>query len=463
MSYLEQSTRYVPYTQRPGGKWKYVVPGEIEDPDDRSLYVATLDRAFETYASWIKPLREHYETLHPRATGDSEPFYRAAIRAKALDTLRGLLPAATRSNVGIYGSGQAYEALLLRMRAHPLAESREVADLMLGELRKVIPAFVQRVDVKDRGVRWKDYLEERNRETRELAAEFTHDFGAYASEKQGTGAHDEVTLVDFDPRGEIKVVAAALYAGSDLPHDQLMEKARAMTTDERAVVLRTSVGKRENRRHRPGRAFEHTTYTFDILSDYGAFRDLQRHRMLTIEWQDLTTDHGFARADAIEEVGALSAWERVMDESAELRERLASRYSTLVAQYAVSLAYRIRFQMRMNAREAMHIIELRTAPQGHAAYRRICQKMYTLIDKKARHHAIADAMKYADHTEVEAERLEAERRKFRPLFPEVRWNPGRPLNSNTETDQSHQPQPNTRSTVQEQTAQPPLSGLETDG
>ena len=346
MSYLEQSTRYVPYTQRPGGRWKYVVPGEIEDLEDRALYVTTLDRAFVTYTHWIKPLQEHYARQYPRASRDSEQFYRAAIRAKALDTLRGLLPAATRSNVGIYGSGQAYEALLLRMRAHPLAESREVADWMLGELRKVIPAFVQRVDMEDRGVRWTDYLEKRNRQTRKLAAEFARDLREQESEYEDTDTADEVALVDFDPRGETKVVAAALYAGSDLPHDRVMAMARTMSTEERAAVLRTSVGKRGNRRHRPGRAFEHTTYTFDILSDYGAFRDLQRHRMLTIDWQDLTTAHGFARGDAIEEVGAHPDWECVMEESAELSERLTRRYSTVIAQYAVSLAYRIRYQMR---------------------------------------------------------------------------------------------------------------------
>ena len=463
MSYLEQSTRYVPYTQRPGGRWKYVVPGEIEDPEDRELYIGTtLDRAFETYARWIEPLQAHYRRDNSlvRIKATPRECYRAAIRAKALDTLRGLLPAATRSNVGIYGSGQAYEALLLRMRAHPLAESREVADWMLGELRKVIPAFVQRVDMEDRGVRWTDYLEKRNRQTRKLAAEFARDLREQESEYEDTDTADEVALVDFDPRGETKVVAAALYAGSDLPHDRVMAMARTMSTEERAAVLRTSVGKRGNRRHRPGRAFEHTTYTFDILSDYGAFRDLQRHRMLTIDWQDLTTAHGFARGDAIEEVGAHPDWECVMEESAELSERLTRRYSTVIAQYAVSLAYRIRYQMRMNAREAMHVIELRTAPQGHAAYRRICQKMHALIAGKARHRAIADTMRFADHTEVENERLEAERRKFRPLFPEIRWSPGKPLNSETAAPEQ---EPNTRSRIQEHSAQPPLSGLETDG
>ena len=410
MSYLEQSTRYVPYTQRPGGKWKYVVPGEIEDPDDRAHYVAALDRAFETYARWIEPLQAHFRERFPRAPGDSEGVHRAAIRAKALDTLRGLLPAATRSNVGIYGSGQAYEALLLRMRAHPLAESREVADLVLAELRKVIPAFVQRVDREDRGVAWSRYLEQRNRGCRDVAADPDTAWRRHL-DPAATGAADaEVALTEFDPDGEARVVAALLYAGSGLPHAQLLAAARAMPAEERVRIIRAGAGARANRRQRPGRAFEQTAYTFDVLSDYGAFRDLQRHRMLTIEWQDLTCRHGSAPPDpAVEAAGARADWEAVMEASAALSERLARRYSAAVAQYAVAMAYRIRFQMRMNAREAMHVIELRTSPQGHPAYRRVCRSMHALIADQAGHTAIADAMHFLGRGDVDLERLAAEK------------------------------------------------------
>ena len=401
MAYLEQSTRYVPYTAGSDGKWKYVVPGELTDDGQRAQFSATLDRAFETYARWLEPTQQYFRERHPQTERDADHVYRAVIRAKALDTLRGLLPAATRSNVGVYGSGQAFETLLLKMRAHPLAETREVAGLMLPELRKVIPAFVQRVDREDRGVRWSDYLAGRDSAARALATKLTAAVDDYAD--------DEVTLSDFDPDGEVKVVAAALYAGSNLAHERLLDLARAMSTEERIRVLRNYVGERENRRHRPGRAFEHATYTFDVLSDYGAFRDLQRHRMLTLDWQALSTRHGYNRPDVIEELGALSEWERVMDEAADLCEQLTGDYSSLVAQYPVSMAYRIRFYMQMNAREAMHVIELRTAPQGHPAYRRVCQKMHQLIAQRAGHAAIGEAMRFADHSEIELERLEAER------------------------------------------------------
>ena len=402
MSYLEQSTRYVPYTDRPGGRWKYVVPAELEDDADRSEFKEMLDRAFETYARWIQPLQEHFRARHPKAATDSDAVYRAVIRAKALDTLRGLLPAATRSNVGIFGSGQAYEMLLLRMRAHPLAETRQVADLMLRELRRVIPAFLQRVDRPDRGVRWSKYLETCERQARALANTIT---GALAPEPR-----EEVTLADFDPEGEIKVVAAALYSVSELPLDRLLAIARRMTPEQRLRVLRTYTGDRENRRHRPGRAFEHATYTFDVVSDYGAFRDLQRHRMLTLEWQNLTTRHSYTPpADAIHQVGGLPDWQRVMDDSAALYDRLVRRSSPAVAQYAVPLAYRIRFYMRMNARQAIHVLELRTTPQGHPAYRRICRRMHRLIAERAGHTAIAQAMTFVNHSEVALERLASER------------------------------------------------------
>jgi len=402
MAYLEQSTRYIPYTDRRGDRWRYHVPAELDGHPLQADYVETMNAAFETYARWIEPLRELFAARHPKAPGDSDAVHRAAIRAKALDTLRGLLPASTQSNVGIYGTGQAYEALLLRMRAHPLQEARATADAMLVELRKVIPAFLTRVDQADRGVVWSAYLEDTRKRTAELAS---------ALERAGEPAPaEEVTLTDFDPDGELKVVAATLYPVSTLSDAEIGERVRGMTSDERLAILRAAVGTRANRRHRPGRAFERTSYRFDILTDYGAFRDLQRHRMLTIDWQGLSPRHGYVLPEAAVEAGAEADFRQVMDRSAALHDALADAGLGPVAQYAVSMAYRVRFVMDMNAREAMHVIELRTTPQGHPAYRRVCQTMHRLIADEAGHHAIADAMAFADHSDVELERLEAERR-----------------------------------------------------
>ena len=401
MSYLEQSTRYVPYTDRLHGRWRYHVPSELGAGALRAAYVQTMDAAFETYASWIPRMQEHFSRRHPRNPADAEGVHRAAVRAKALDTLRGMLPAATQSNMGLYGSGQAFEALLLRLRAHPLEEARTCAAEMLRELRTVIPAFLVRVDQPDRGERWSAYLRKTREETAAVARELLAD--AVPAERS------EVTLADYDPDGEIKVVAAALYAASGLPDDQLLTLARRLSADDRVRVLRAYAGGRANRRHRPGRAFERTAYRFDVLTDYGAFRDLQRHRLLTLEWQPLTCRHGFTEPEALIEAGGSDDWHRVMDGSAAMYERLHAAGLETVAQYAVAMAYRVRFYMDMNAREAMHVIELRSAPQGHPAYRRVCQQMHRLIAERAGHHAIAASMLFADHSEVELERLNAER------------------------------------------------------
>ena len=404
MAYLEQSTRYVPYTDRPGGRWKYHVPAELDRSPLRDRFGATLDRAFETYARWIPGMETHFRARYPKAPEDTDAVYRSVIRAKALDTLRGLLPAATTSNVGLFGTGQAYEALLLRMLAHPLEEVRAHAQAMLGELRHVIPAFLARVEQPARGGRWIEYLAETRRSFEEKARSIAGLEPAASHEAQ-----PEVVLTDFDPDGETKVVAAALYAVSDLPDDRLMAIARRLSIDDRTALLRAYAGARANRRHKPGRAFERTHYRFDVLADYGAFRDLQRHRLLTLEWQPLGTRHGYVEPAAIEEAGALDDWRRVMRESGELYESLVASGLRDVAPYGVVMAYRVRFYMDMNAREAMHVIELRTSPQGHPSYRRICQLMHRAIGEVAGHHAIAAAMQFADHSEVELERLQSER------------------------------------------------------
>jgi thymidylate synthase ThyX len=382
------------------------VPAELDGHPLRQQYVDVLDHAFETYARWIDPMREWFEKRHPRTEGDSDAVYRSAIRAKALDTLRGLLPAATQSNVGIYGTGQAYESLLLRMRAHPLAEVRQTADAMLEELRKVIPAFLTRVDQPERGGRWTTYLADARQRTAEVAERLTAEAGQPATSPR------EVTLVDFDPEGETKVVAAALYATSSVPDAELLTLARAMTPGQRAEVLRAYTGERGNRRHKPGRAFERTSYRFDILTDYGAFRDLQRHRLLTLDWQSLTTRHGYIQPEAVVDAGGSDDWNAVMDRSAALYDALVEGGLRDAAQYVVSMAYRVRFVMDMNAREAMHTIELRSGREGHPSYRAVAHEMHAQI--AAAHPAVAAAMTHVDtSTEPRLERILSEMRTER--------------------------------------------------
>jgi thymidylate synthase ThyX len=399
-AYLEQSTRYMRYDDRPGGRWRATVPTEIESTDLQTAFDGFVDTVFTTYGEMYGPIDAFWRERFPRDSGDSEFVYNQTIMAKTCDTLRVLLPAATRSNLGIYATGQSYEQLIMRLAVHPLAEMRSYGVMIATELRKVIPEFLKRVDIEDRGVAWGKYWQANREATEHLAAKLLGDVTAEPRE--------EVTLTDFDPDGEVKVTAAVLYAASHLPDDQILDRVRAMSTDERAAILAASVGDRANRRHKPGRAWERTQYRFDVLCDYGAFRDLQRHRPLTVEWQRLTTAHGYDTPTEIDDAKLREPWERVLGASAGLERQLLAAGLPDTAQYAVSMAYKIRFVMQMTAREAMHLTELRSQPQGHPVYRRVAQSMARQI--AGVHPAVAAAFTYLDTGEVDLARLEAERR-----------------------------------------------------
>jgi thymidylate synthase ThyX len=400
MSYLEQSTRYIAYDSRLGGRFRYHRDPAVLAGPFGARYVGDMDRMFDAYSSAVNTVTNHVRDTIPRDPDDSEFVYRQATRAKALDATRGMLPAASLSNVGIYGTGQAFEALLLRMRAHPLPEAVRYADLMLIELRKVIPSFLRRVDLPDRGGRWSEYLADTREATADLVDQL---FG-------GTPVDPvpEVQLVDFDPDGEDKLLAAICYPYSDLSELSLLERVRKLSGDERVALVRAYVGDRSNRRHKPGRAFERIDYRFDVLSDYGAFRDLQRHRMLTIEWQRLTPNHGYTRPELVDDAGAGGLFDESMDRSARLYDDLAPQFPQQAA-YAVAMAYRLRYGMQFNAREAMHMLELRSAPQGHPSYRRVVLEMHRLIAEQAGHHAVAEAMTHLTTEAPELERLASER------------------------------------------------------
>ena len=403
MAYLEQSTRYIAYDARIGGRYRFHRDPDVLMSSLGTRYVGDMDRLFDTYAEMLPRMQDFYREQFPKSSDDSDFVYRQAIRAKAFDALRGILPAASLSNVGIYGTGQGYEQLLLRLRASPLPEARSYADLMLVELRKVVPSFLKRVDLEDRGVAWSNYLETNRSNMDEVAARL---FPASTP----VDPAPVVRLLDFDPDAEVKLVTAMLYAHLTLPEDQIERRVRAMSTEDRLAVVRAYVGDRTNRRHKPGRALERLGYRFDVLVDYGAFRDLQRHRMLTIEWQALTPHHGFTRPDAIDAAGEQAGFDGAMERSGALYESLVERFPAQAA-YAVALAYKVRFVMQLNAREAMHMLELRTTPQGHPAYRQVGQEMHRLIAAEAGHHAVAELMSFVDHSaEPDLERLDAERR-----------------------------------------------------
>jgi hypothetical protein len=298
------------------------------------------------------------------------------------------------------------------MRAHPLPEARDYADLMLTELRKVIPSWVRRVDVADRGTAWSAYMEQNESAMADLAEKVIGGVSSAAA-RLPRGSGPNVKLLDWDPDAEVKLVTAMLYPYTHLPEEDLAARVSKMTGPQRREVMAKYAGDRVNRRHRPGRALERSSYRFDVVSDYGAFRDLQRHRLLTIEWQGLTPYLGYTMPEAVAAAGGAELYEEAMNRSASLYEALGEQFGNTVAAYAVTLAHRVRYSVQMNAREAMHMLELRTTREGHPEYRKVCQKMHDLIAKQAGHRAIAAMMGFVDHADYDDAglgRLPAERR-----------------------------------------------------
>jgi thymidylate synthase ThyX len=386
-AYLEQSTRYIPYDDAPEGRFRYYRDPDVMASRHAAAYERQLDAVFLTYRSLLPRVRAWAQERFPQDADTPDRAYRATITAKTCDLLRGLLPAATVSNVGIFASGQSYEQLLLRLRSAELAESRLVGDALLAELRHVIPSFLTRVDRPDRGGVWSDYLAATRSGTRAVAEEL---LGG-----EQPAAVPEVALVAHSTDAEVELVTGMLYPHTHLPEGQLRDLVVAMPSVERERVVAAYVGDRANRRHKPGRALERVWYRFDVCGDYGAFRDLQRHRMLTIEWQELSPRHGYATPPELAQAGVEREWHEALERQAALWERLHPDLPRQ-AQYAVGFAWKLRYSIQLNARAAMQMIELRTQPQGHPSYRRICQRMHDLIRDQAGHTAVAQMLQFVE-------------------------------------------------------------------
>ena len=396
-AYLEQSTRYIPYDDRLDGfGFRY-----HRDPRFGPEYERALDDIFETYGRLLERTTSWVADSFPAAADESPGAHARAVRAKALDLVRGLLPAATLSHVGIYASGQTYEQLVLHLLAHPLAEARAYGELMLEELQKMIPSFVVRVPREDRGGRWIEYLRER----REAAGSAAERLGLTA---EAGGAAPSVRLLRVHGT-EAELLAALLFEAAAVSDDEALRAVEALAADERAALLRELVGARENRRHRPGRGFETLRYRFEIVSDYGAFRDLQRHRLLTCQWQRLSPDLGADLPDELARAGLAAEFERALEVSRAEYERLRAEGFAEEAPYALSLAYRIRYVLELDAREALHLIELRSGREGHPSYRAVAHELLRAIADV--HPNVAAAMTFVDRsTEERLERLLSEMR-----------------------------------------------------
>jgi thymidylate synthase ThyX len=398
-AYLEQSTRYIAYDQPvPGGGYRYYSDEDLGRP-----YRSAMDELFEIYRSGLAQVTAWAAERWPRGE-EPEAAWERSIKAKALDLLRGLLPAATLSHVGIFASGQAYEQLLLRLMASPLPEARNYGSLILAELEKVIPSFVARVGRPERGGEWISYLEARRERAERAAARLGLD-----GRERAEAPSVELTHVDG---GEDDLLASSLFEASGASEASIRSRVDAMDPLERAELIAELAGERANRRHRPGRGWEAVRYRFEIVSDYGGFRDLQRHRMLTCQWQRLGPDLGAGVPEEVRESGFGDSYERALDVSRAEFDRLEDEGMPDAAPYALCLGYRIRYVLDLNAREAMHLIELRSGREGHPTYRAVAQAMHERI--AAVHPAIAAGMTHVDSSvEPRLERILSEIRTHR--------------------------------------------------
>jgi dTMP kinase len=400
-AYLEQSTRYIYFDQKDtNGNYRYYVPASFEK-NVRKRYVQAMDTIFDIYSELVAKLTDHVRTNSSTPKSERDIAWKGATKAQACDAVRSLLPVATKSTVGIFASGQALEQLIMRLLADELPEAREVGQQILDEARKTIPVILERADKPERGGAQTAYLAETRSEVKKLASEVLPSGHANNSEP--------VTLVSYWPRNELDIVADIIYEHSDRSLLQLQADTAKLPYEKKLAIFNAYMGNRLNRRQRPGRALENIHYTWDLVCDYGIFRDLQRHRMVDdMRWQVLTPRFGYDMPKLVEEAGLVEAYEQCFALSLELHSYLQQSGYELEAQYATLLGHKMRWRVTMNAREAMHFNELRTSPQGHPGYRKLVMQMHEKLCEV--HPLVGGAMKFVNSDEdPELSRLAAER------------------------------------------------------
>jgi thymidylate synthase ThyX len=370
ISPLEKSTRYVRFDRAGAdGRYLYYRAPELANP----LYEKTADSLFETYSRLIEPATLAIRERYPQESGETDRAWKSATRAKALDLLRGLLPAGALTNLGLFGNGRSFEYLITKLSAHELPESRRLAADLHQELSLVIPSFVRRALDE----RYGQPAAERMTQVRErVAAQAPSPHrggGATGAGGRGEGLNPAVRLIEYDPDAEKKIVAAALFPQSNLPID---EQAADI-----AAVLEALLGERANRRQRPPRALEHAHYTFEITANFAAYRDLHRHRMLTQERQLLGTSLGYDLPPGVVELGMEADFAQAIEGAAATHQKLERELGPALAQYAVPMAFHVRWYFHANLREVFHLVELRTTPQGHPDYRWVAQEMFRRVSE----------------------------------------------------------------------------------
>lgn len=400
-AYLEQSTRYIYFDQKDSqGKYKYYTPATF-DADTKDLYEKAMDTLFDLYSSMVRQLTEYVRHSSDVPEAERDIAWQGATRAQACDAIRAVLPVATKSTVGIFASGQAVENLIMNLLADDLPEARDTGKKLLEQARTIMPTFLERADKPERGGATIAYRSNTRRAVADLASELLPD--------NHTTDLNAVTLTSYWPRNELDLVPDILYEHSSLSRKEIEEETAVLPYDSKVNVLTTFIGERLNRRHKPGRALEKAHYSWDIVCDYGIFRDLQRHRIVDdLNWQQLTPRYGYEIPALVEDAGLAEIFEQCFDLSLKLHSMLQSKGYALEAQYASLLGHKMRWKITYNAREAFHFHELRTSPQGHPGYRKLVLEMHERLAEV--HPLLADAMKFVNKGEDETlTRLAAER------------------------------------------------------
>jgi thymidylate kinase/thymidylate synthase ThyX len=400
-AYLEQSTRYIYFDQKDqDGNYKYYVP-EHFDADTKELYVRAMDAIFDSYSDMVHRLSEYVAHNSDTPESERDGAWKGAVRAQACDAVRAVLPVATKSTVGIYASGQATENLIMNLLADELPEARATGQKILEHARTIIPTFLERADKPERGGATVAYRANTKRAVSELAKELLSN--NHATNNQA------VTLTNYWPRNELDLVPDILYEHSSLPLSDIQKEVDGLSYDQKHTVFAAFIGERLNRRHKPGRALEKAHYSWDLVCDYGIFRDLQRHRMVDdLNWQQLTPRYGYDIPPLVEEAGLTDQFEECFDLSLKLHSLLQEKGYGLEAQYATLLGHKMRWKITYNAREAFHFHELRTSPQGHPGYRKLVLEMHEKLASV--HPMLAEAMQFVNKGEDDKlTRLAAER------------------------------------------------------
>ena len=364
---LEKSTRYMYFDQKFKDEYLFYREPILMTSAFRDLYVKTCNHLFETYSKLVPPLTEMMEKKFPKDPVISNVAYSAALRAKVLDCLRGLLPASTLTNMGVFGNGRFFEGLLQKFNCSHLAELEDIGKKSFHELSKVVPSFVRRADPAHKFQKsFNNFVEQLENELKTVARQ--HDPLLDKMTKPG------VKLIGYDPDSPYRVAAALLFGQTDVGLLELQDYCRKITDDALGQILEAGSLYRENRRHKSPRALEHATFTFEILADFGIYRDLQRHRILTQERQLLTCNFGYYIPEEIAGTPMESDYIEAMDIAREAYETIAKEFPE-EAQYVVPMAYNIHWYFHVNLRSLQWLTELRSSPAGHPGYRHVAQEL----------------------------------------------------------------------------------------